>query len=127
MNNERYFEHIGAAPSHPGLCRTYLFGYVLSLICTLAAFFVATHMHNLTSTLLTVAALALVQCIVQGICFLHLGWDARSKTKLIVLAFAALVIGILVSGSLWIMLTLNARMTPSPDQMEQYMQDQGGF
>lgn len=125
--NEHYFNSIGALPSHKGLWRAYALGYVLSLACTLLAFWFATHASTPRTTLLIIAVLALVQCAIQGMCFLHLEWNARSKMKLVILGFAVLVVGILVSGSLWIIFTLNSRMMPDQQTMEQYMQNQDGF
>jgi heme/copper-type cytochrome/quinol oxidase subunit 4 len=59
--------------------------------------------------------------------FLHLGNEAKPRLKLLVFGFMALVVMILVFGSLWIMYSLNYRM-PTQSQINSYMNSQnGGF
>jgi heme/copper-type cytochrome/quinol oxidase subunit 4 len=59
--------------------------------------------------------------------FLHLAGRGASRERLAIFAAALFIVAILVSGSLWIMFTLNGRMMPDTAQMEQYMNDQSGF
>jgi cytochrome o ubiquinol oxidase operon protein cyoD len=73
--------------------------------------------------LAAVVALALFQFAVQAVLFLHLGQNAR-LWNVIAFVFAAVIIGIVVGGSLWIMFSLNGRMMPSEGDMVQYMQTQ---
>jgi cytochrome o ubiquinol oxidase operon protein cyoD len=123
-----YYEQIGALPHRPHLVYVYVTGFLVSVISTLAAYaLVASHAIAQTGLIACIVVLALIQCVVQAICFLHVSAEKGSRLKLLILCAALVVVGILVSGSLWIMLTLNSRMMPSPDQMQQYMQDQGGF
>lgn len=90
--------------------RTYTTGFALSLILTAAAFWLV-YARPLGADLMAAALvlLALLQLIVQVVCFLHLGRE-RTHWNAIALAFAAFVILILVGGTLWIMahLTHNA-------------------
>lgn len=111
--------------------RNYCLGFALSLLCTLAAFgMIEAHIlshHTLFShDLLRVAVvvLAVVQFGVQLAFFLHL--RSRGRMQLAMLAFAAVLVFVVVGGSIWIMYSLGSRMTPSADQMLQYMQDQSG-
>ena len=129
MSANRYYEEIGAWPHASGsLLRTYCIGFVLSLALTLCAYLLAVH-HLLSQqeALVALIVLACAQFAVQVICFLHLGREAAARERLIVLGAAVLIVLILVSGSLWIMFTLNQRMTPGAAQMEQYMDDQQGI
>ncbi len=129
MNMNNYFEDIGLWPrgSH-NISRQYVLGFVLSLLCTFGAFLLVMHQALPTQMLIiSVVVLALVQVIVQLECFLHLGAQRSARARLIALGIAVLLIIILVLGSLWIMYNLNQRMTPSMQQMEQYMSNQGGF
>ncbi len=123
-----HYEPLHALPRERGAAtRLYATGYILSLICTLAAYLLVVGTKLSPTTLVVaVVVLALLQCIVQAYCFLHVRAGKRSRPELIVLGFAILVVGILLSGSLWIMFRLNERMMPGTAQMEQYMQDQGG-
>jgi cytochrome o ubiquinol oxidase operon protein cyoD len=126
-HTHNYFEEIGALPREGNALRIYGRGFVLSLILTALMYFVATsHTLPRANTVALLVLFALVQCVVQFVCFLHLNASA-SRAKLFLLACASLVVLILVSGSLWIMFTLNSRMMPSEAQMQQYMNDQGGF
>jgi cytochrome o ubiquinol oxidase operon protein cyoD len=106
---------------------SYVVGFLLSLVCTTTAFIVV--MHHLFSMWVSVAVLvflALAQFIAQLVLFLHVGREARPRWRLAVFMFMLLVVGILVSGSLWIMYNLNYRMTsyPSSQQINTYMSNQ---
>ncbi|HEV3245389.1 MAG TPA: cytochrome o ubiquinol oxidase subunit IV [Candidatus Paceibacterota bacterium] len=125
---KNYFEDIGALPRSHNVVAAYVVGFVLSLLLTLLAY--ALVVQNALPHQMLIAAIiaaALLQFIVQVYCFLHLDGQQGSRDRLIVFGFAALVVGILVSGSLWIMFSLNGRMMPDPAQMEQYMNNEGGF
>jgi cytochrome o ubiquinol oxidase operon protein cyoD len=128
MKHSSYFEEIGAWPRSHKIARAYVVGFVLSLALTLLAYSLAVQ-HSLPQQEFAgiVALLALVQFAVQLYCFLHLGSESGSRERLLVLGAAVLIVGILISGSLWIMFSLNGRMTPDSGQMQQYMNDQGGF
>lgn len=91
-----------------GTVRTYTLGFGLSLGLTVAAYLAASH-HVVSGWTLLIAltVLALSQLVVQLIFFLHLGHESRPRWNLNVLLFAAMVVFILVFGSLWIMKNLN--------------------
>jgi cytochrome o ubiquinol oxidase operon protein cyoD len=129
MNTHNYFEEIGVLPRGAGkVFHAYLIGYALSLGLTLVAFVLTIlHVFPYDDALVVLVILALIQFGVQAQCFLHLGSESASREKLMIFAGACLVILILVSGSLWIMFTLNSRQMPSEQQMEQYMNDQEGI
>lgn len=109
-----------------GTLRLYVTGFVLSISLTLAAYLMVTQ-HTMSKGLLIAAivVLAFVQFLVQLVFFLHLGAEARPRWKLSVFGFMALIVLILVIGSLWIMNNLNYRMM-SPEQINQYVQKQDG-
>jgi cytochrome o ubiquinol oxidase operon protein cyoD len=128
MNGKNYFEEIGLWPRSHNVAWAYVAGFVLSLLLTLIAY-VAVEQHAGAQQMIigTIVAAAFLQFIVQVYCFLHISGAASSRERLFALAFASLLIGILVIGSLWIMFSLQGRMMPDAAQMEQYMNDQGGF
>jgi len=103
--------------------KRYLIGFILSLYLTSLAYILAVR-HNLTMYWLggTVLGLALLQFVIQLICFLHLGTETKPRWKLAVFWLMILVVGILIIGSLWIMAGLNYRMSPS--QVNQYLRGQ---
>ncbi len=101
-----------------GTYRAYITGFGLSLLLTAAAFgAVWAHMYQgLLGTGLLVAVLvvlAAAQLMVQLLFFLHLGEETSPRWNLVSLLFAALVLLIIVGGSLWIMKNLDYHMTPS--------------
>ena len=100
--------------SSQGTFYTYLAGYVLSLGLTGTAFWL-THKHlqshHVTPSddfmLAALAVLAITQLLVQLIFFLHLDRESKPRWNLAALGFAAIVVVILVGGSIWIMTNLN--------------------
>jgi cytochrome o ubiquinol oxidase operon protein cyoD len=125
---KNYFEEIGAWPRSHSMVQAYIVGFVLSLLLTMAAYvFVVQDTLPYQLLIAAIIAAAALQFIVQVYCFLHIGGDASSRERLFALGFASLLISILVIGSLWIMFSLQGRMMPDTAQMEQYMNDQGGF
>jgi len=108
----------------------YVIGFTLSLMLTLVAYFsVVNEALTGRALLLMVVGLAVAQLLVQLVFFLHLGRENKPRLNLLIFSFAALVIGIVVIGSLWIMDNLNYHMM-TPHQMDEHMMqeyDQGGI
>jgi cytochrome o ubiquinol oxidase subunit IV len=95
----------------PDKKESYIFGFVLSLILTLVAYFsVAEGLISGWSLVITVGALALVQVVIQLIFFLHLGEEPSPPLNLIVFLFMLLIVFIIVIGSIWIMYNLDYQM-----------------
>ena len=83
--------------------RTYTLGFVLSLLLTVMAFsFVAQGALAPQVLLLALVALALLQLVVQLVCFLHLGRE-KAPWSVAAFAFAIFTVVVLVGGTLWIM------------------------
>ena len=92
---------------------TYLVGLVLALILTAIPFaVVVTGALERTQALLVIAATAALQVLVHLRCFLHLSWTATPRANVVAIAFAAILIVLVVGGSYWIMLDLDYRMMP---------------
>ncbi len=117
-----------------GTQKTYIVGYGLSIILTMTGFlFVARHVnsHHLIYSdgflIALVSVLAITQLLVQLVFFLHLGRESKPRWNLVVMAFALIVVVILVFGSLWIMLNLNYHhSTQDPAQTDTYIiRDEG--
>lgn len=108
-------EHHGELETTDGLGRkslkTYLIGFVLCLVLTFIAFAIVGK-DSLSNELLyvTVSALAILQLIVQVVCFLRLNASEGARWNLISFLFTALIIFVIVGGSLWIMWNLNYNM-----------------
>lgn len=90
--------------------RTYLIGFALALVLTAIPFaLVATGGLSGIAIFLVIAASALVQVVVHLRFFLHLGFASTPRENLLALAFAAVLIGLMIGGSLWIMFDLDYR------------------
>lgn len=96
--------------------KNYTIGFALSLLLTLGSFALV-QMHALSHhqfpshELLTmaIAALAIIQLAVQMVFFLHLGKESKAR-DLVMLAFAAAIVALVVGGTLWIMANLQHGM-----------------
>jgi cytochrome o ubiquinol oxidase operon protein cyoD len=64
------------------------------------------------------AVLAIAQMGVHLVFFLHLSTGKDNTNNVLALAFGVLIVGLVVSGSLWIMMHLNANMMPAAAAME---------
>jgi cytochrome o ubiquinol oxidase operon protein cyoD len=94
-----------------GSAKSYLIGFVLSVILTAIPFWMVmdggfTHQ----TMLITVVAMAVVQIFVHLIYFLHMNSSSEERWNLVALVFTVLIIAIVVVGSLWIMYNLNINM-----------------
>ncbi len=94
-----------------GKIKTYLIGFVMSIVLTLLAYFLTTEkLMTGWALTLTISTLAFIQVIVQLLFFLHMGEESSPRWNLISFLFMVLVILILVIGTLWIMYNLDYRM-----------------
>ncbi|MEG6507611.1 cytochrome o ubiquinol oxidase subunit IV [Methyloligella sp. 2.7D] len=97
-------------PSETSL-KPYLIGFVLAVLLTAIPFgLVAAGVLAPKPALLVIAGLAVIQILVHLHFFLHIDFTSTPRENLIVLAFAAVLIFLMVGGSLWIMFDLNWRM-----------------
>ncbi len=91
--------------------RTYAVGYALSLVLTAAAFgMVRWPSFGARAIFGTVLALGLVQMAVQFRCFLHISLKRSSRHDLQLILFSALIITLMVSGTLVVLFNLRERM-----------------
>lgn len=91
--------------------KPYLIGIVLAITLTAIAFgIVATGVLSRQTALVAIALLAIVQIFVHLYFFLHIDFRTTPRENLIALAFAVVLICIMVGGSLWIMFDLYHRM-----------------
>ena len=102
--------------------KSYALGFVLSILLTLAAYFLVVN-HLITGSMLvfTILALAVIQLWVQLILFLHVGQESGPHWKLAAWISTAGLILIVVIGSLWIMNNLSYHMPTD----EEIFQDEG--
>ncbi|MGH8295923.1 MAG: cytochrome o ubiquinol oxidase subunit IV [Steroidobacteraceae bacterium] len=88
----------------------YISGVVLALILTLVPF-AAVHWHVMPppSVYYLIGAFALVQMVVHFRFFLHISFRQRREDLQLIL-FSAVLLIIIVGGTIWIMLNLATRM-----------------
>lgn len=102
-----------------GTFKSYAIGFVSSLLLTAASFcLVISDLLPRHFLICTLIALAVLQAIIQLIFFLHLGGDEeKPRWASYAFCFTALILIIIVIGSLWVMNDLNDRMMPDMTTM----------
>jgi cytochrome o ubiquinol oxidase subunit IV len=111
-------DHVDAAHSHGdthshGSRRSYLIGFLLSVVLTAIPFWmVMSGGFDPQATAITIIAFAVVQIIVHTVCFLHVNTRAEGGWTLMAYMFTAVMVLIVIAGSLWIMYHLNTNMMP---------------
>lgn len=117
MQTTDHVDHAGA--SH-GSLKTYVTGFVLSIVLTVIPFWmVMSSGASRAAILAVIVGLALVQILVHLGCFLHMNTRSEQRWNVTAFAFTVMVVIILVGGSVWIMDNVNdIGMTP-PDLTHQ--------
>lgn len=112
---------------HEGSLKSYVTGFILSLICTLAAYFVVTASDLERSLQMGIIfILAVIQFMVQIFFFLHLGRETRPRWKQLTFLFMLATVIIIVLGSIWIMSHLDYRHVMGPAETDEYiLRDEG--
>jgi cytochrome o ubiquinol oxidase subunit IV len=111
-------DHADAAHSHGdthshGSRRSYLVGFLLSVVLTAIPFWmVMSGAFDPQVTAITIIAFAVVQIVVHTVCFLHVNTRAEGGWTLMAYMFTAVIVLIVIAGSLWIMYHLNTNMMP---------------
>jgi cytochrome o ubiquinol oxidase operon protein cyoD len=112
-----------------GFLRSYVIGFVLSIIFTLAAYIPVSIHLNSSRTVFSqemlislVLFFALAQLFVQLFFFLHLSQEKKPRWNLIFFLSTASIILIIVLASLWIMQNLNYNIMPDSN-MNMYIQN----
>ena len=103
-----------------GSLRSYMIGFVLSVVLTIVPFYVV--MAEVALSLPMLLAIIFIfggaQMLVHTHYFLHVnlktdeGWQAMS------IVFTAILIVILMAGSIWVMTHLHENMMPAHEQIE---------
>ncbi|MBV9556114.1 MAG: cytochrome o ubiquinol oxidase subunit IV [Pseudolabrys sp.] len=95
----------------------YVIGFALAAILTVASFWVAggSSLIYEPGIPMALAALAIAQMGVHLAFFLHITTGPDNTNNILALAFGAMIVGIIIAGSLWIMTHLNTNMMlPGP-------------
>ncbi|QBH95322.1 cytochrome o ubiquinol oxidase subunit IV [Limnobaculum zhutongyuii] len=102
---------VDASGASHGSVKSYLIGFVLSVILTAIPFWMVMTGAAAPATLAVVISLfAVVQIVVHLVYFLHMNTKSEGGWNFVALVFTGLIIAIVVVGSLWIMYNLNTNM-----------------
>jgi cytochrome o ubiquinol oxidase subunit IV len=94
-----------------GSVRSYVIGFVLSVVLTAAAFgLVLQQALGPTESIIAIAVLAFIQILVHLVFFLHMNTSSSQRWNLISFGFAVLVAVILIGGTLWVLHNVGAHM-----------------
>ena len=106
-----------------GTLKTYMIGFVLSVILTAIPFalVMAGGFENKLLTATVVLGLGVVQIVVHMVCFLHMNPRSEGGWTMMALIFTIVIVGITLAGSLWVMHHLNANMMPMTKEMMKNM------
>ncbi len=102
---------IDSIDASTGSLKSYLTGFVLSLILTAIPFtLVMSGALSFSATLAGIFSAGIVQILVHLYYFLHLDTSSAARWNLLAMIFTVLVMVLFVGGTLWIMSSLNYRM-----------------
>ena len=94
-----------------GSLKSYLTGFVLSLILTAIPFtLVMTSTWSSSATLAVIFSAGIVQILVHLHYFLHLDTSSAARWNVLALIFTILIMVLFVGGTIWIMNSLHYRM-----------------
>ena len=109
----------GHEASH-GSFKSYMTGFVLSIILTAIPFWLVMGDVLESKTLLVAAIMILgtIQIVVHMVYFLHMNTKSEQGWNVLALIFTVVIVVITLAGSLWVMYHLNTNMMPmSQEQM----------
>jgi cytochrome o ubiquinol oxidase operon protein cyoD len=118
MSTHLEHHHDHSAQDH-GSVRSYVTGFVLSVILTAIPFGIVMTggLGSPVVTALVVLGFAVVQILVHMVYFLHMTARSEAGWTLLSTLFTLIVVVIMLSGSIWVMYHMNANMMPQM-QME---------
>ena len=104
----------------------YVYGFVSALLLSGLGYImvVGNWFHSNLATMGALLLLAVVQLVIQLVCFLHLGVHKRSFNRTVSIVFTLAMMLVIVIGSVWVMRNLDYRMGMSSEEMNDYMLEQ---
>ena len=107
-----------ASDGYHATVRDYVKGFVLSVILTAIPFWLVMGevLPTPTATSLVILAFAAVQIVVHMVYFLHLNSKAEGGWTILSLLFTAVLLIIMLIGSIWVMFHLNTNLMDRPMQ-----------
>lgn len=100
--------------------KEYVTGFLLSVLLTAIPFWLvmAKVLPTTGITVLVILAFAMVQVVVHMVYFLHMNPKSEGGWNLISLIFTAVLLVIVLAGTLWVMHHMNANMMPAMHDMQ---------
>ena len=100
--------------------KEYVTGFVLSVVLTAIPFWLIMGkvIANPGMAAAVILAFAAVQIVVHMVYFLHMNARSEGGWNLLALVFTAVLVVIVLSGSLWVMHHLNSNMMPGVHEMQ---------
>ena len=115
MSADTHVVHADHAAGHGhDSLRSYLIGFGLSAVLTAIPFWLVMSgvLDSRKATALTIMVFAAAQVVVHMIFFLHMSARSENGWTMMALIFTLVIVGITLSGSLWVMYHLNVNMMP---------------
>ncbi|MEO0881970.1 MAG: cytochrome o ubiquinol oxidase subunit IV [Pseudomonadota bacterium] len=103
-----------------GSYRSYLIGFGLSVVLTVIPFWVVMSgsVNNAILAIGIIFALGAAQILVHIYYFLHVTLKAEDGWQAMSIAFTAIILVIVLAGSIWVMFHLHENMMPAHEQIE---------
>lgn len=97
-----------------GSVKSYMTGFVLSVILTAIPFWLVMDnvFENSSTAAFVLLAIGAVQIIVHMVYFLHMNTKSEGGWSMLAMLFTVMIVGIVLSGSLWVMYHMNHNMMP---------------
>ncbi|RFD19108.1 cytochrome o ubiquinol oxidase subunit IV [Komagataeibacter melaceti] len=97
-------DHVSSSGESHGSVGSYLTGFVLAVILTVAAFgIVMSHAMSPSGTVGAIALLAVIQIVVHLVYFLHMNGSSAQRWNVMAFVFTVLSVIVLVAGTIFIM------------------------
>ena len=97
--------------AHGPTQKQYVIGFALAIVLTVIPFALVMS-HTVAGTPLVIAGFALAQIVVHVVYFLHVNTSEGQRWNLMALLYTAIMVFIVLGGSLWIMHHLYVNMVP---------------
>jgi len=103
--------HDAHGAGHGATRKQYTVGFLLAIALTLIPFLLVMS-HSVAGTPLLIAGFAVAQIVVHVLYFLHVNGSEGQRWNLMALLYTAIVVVIILGGSIWIMHHLYINMVP---------------
>lgn len=122
MSSETHSQHGAHGHDHDhhdgadhGSFKSYMIGFVLSVILTAIPFWLVMGdvIADKTVTTLVIVGFAVVQIYVHMVYFLHMNTNSEGGWTFMSMVFTLIIVMIAIVGSLWVMYNMNIHMMPT--------------